>query len=197
VYVFTNQFGCIKTATQTILVHPIHSVEITLAPNTGVAPGAPVMVIATVSPADNYLYAWNKNNAAIVTSPINTDRILIQANDAGNYKVTVTAPTGCVVSSTSIFTASSVIPTKLFVFPNPSTGLFNVSYNNGAANLAARTLIVYDLLGQKIFTKQYDVNVPFGNMQVDLHNKAAGTYAIELLDSNGKQLGITKIVKNN
>jgi Secretion system C-terminal sorting domain len=196
VYTYTNIYGCVNSATQTILLHPIHTVEITLAPNTGVSPGSPVTAIATVSPVDNYTYAWSKNNASIITSPTNTDRILIQANDAGNYKVTVTAPTGCVVTSANIFTPSNVVPTSLFVFPNPSTGLFNVSYNNGGSNLTARTLNVYDALGQKIYTKRYDVNVPFGNMQVDLRNKAAGMFTIELLDSNGKQLGINRVIKN-
>jgi PKD-like domain/Secretion system C-terminal sorting domain len=195
IYTYTNIYGCVNTASQTILVHPIHNVEITVAPNTGLAPGSPATINATVSPSDNYTYIWSKNNATITSSPINTDRIVVLANDAGTYSVRVIAPTGCSVTSASVFTTSSAVPTTLFVFPNPSSGLFNVAYNNGAANLTKRTLNVYTALGQKVYSKQYDVNVPFGNMQVDLINKAAGVYVIELVDSNGIILGSARIVK--
>jgi Secretion system C-terminal sorting domain/Ig-like domain CHU_C associated len=193
IYVFTNQFGCVKSATQTILVHPIHTVEISVAPNSGVATGSPATVIATVSPVDNYTYAWSKENV-LIPAP-NANRITVLANDAGNYKVTVTAPTGCVVVSSSAFTPSANVPQTLFIFPNPNTGIFNVAYNNGAANLTARTLNVYDALGQRIFSQNYAVNVPFGNMKVDISKYAKGIYYVELKDANGKKLGSAAVQK--
>jgi large repetitive protein len=193
VYVYTNIYGCVNSATQTILVHPIHTVEITVAPNSGVAPGSPVTVIATVSPVDNYTYAWSKNNA-LIPAP-NADRIVVLANDAGNYKVTVTAPTGCVVVSSSAFTPSANVPQTLFIFPNPNSGIFNVAYNNGAANLGARTLNVYDALGQNIFSESYSVNVPYGNMKVDISKHAKGHYYVVLRDSNGQILGSAAVEK--
>ncbi len=191
-YQFTNSFGCVRSATQQIQVYPIHTVEITLAPNTGVRPGVPVTVIATVSPVDNYTYTWTKNNVLIPSTT--TDRITVLGNDAGNYKVTVTAPTGCVVVSDNAFT-SSAISSQLFIFPNPNTGLFNVSYNNGDANLTARTLSVYDERGAKVFSKGYSVNVPYGNMVVDIRNKARGQYYVLLIDSNGKKLASATVQK--
>jgi hypothetical protein len=192
VYQFTNSFGCVRNATQQIQVYPIHTVEITLAPNTGVRPGVPVTVIATVSPVDNYTYTWTKNNVLIPSTT--TDRITVLGNDAGNYKVTVTAPTGCVVVSDNAFT-SSAISSQLFIFPNPNTGLFNVSYNNGDANLTARTLSVYDERGAKVFSKSYSVNVPYGNMVVDIRSRARGQYYVILIDSNGKKLASATVQK--
>jgi large repetitive protein len=193
VYVYTNIYGCVNRATQTILVHPIHTVEITVAPNSGVAPGSPVTVIATVSPVDNYTYAWSKNNV-LVPLP-NADRIVVLANDAGNYSVRVTAPTGCVVVSSSAFTASANVPQTLFIFPNPSSGIFNVAYNNGGANLTARTLNVYDGKGAVVFSRSYSVNVPFGNMRVDISQHAKGQYYVVLTDSNGQKLASATVQK--
>jgi Secretion system C-terminal sorting domain/HYR domain len=193
VYVYTNIYGCVNSATQTILVHPIHAVEITVAPNTGLAPGAPATVIATVSPVDNYTYIWSKNNVVISTP--NVDRITVLANDAGNYSVRVTAPTGCVVVSSSVFTASANVPQTLFIFPNPNSGIFNVSYNNGGANLTARTLNVYDGKGAIVFSRSYSVNVPFGNMRVDISQHAKGQYYVVLTDSNGKKLASAAVQK--
>ncbi|MEQ1638974.1 MAG: T9SS type A sorting domain-containing protein [Methylococcales bacterium] len=193
VYIYTNQFGCVNRATQTILVHPIHTVEITVAPNSGVTPSAPLTVIATVSPVDNYSYVWRRNGTIVPGA--NGDRITVLANDAGNYIVTVTAPTGCVVVSSSAFTPSATIPQTLFIFPNPSTGIFNVSYNNGGSNLTARTLNVYDSKGAKVFSESYSLNVPFGNMKVDISKYAKGLYYVVLNDSNGKKLASAAVEK--
>jgi hypothetical protein len=193
-YVYTNIYGCVNRATQTILVHPVHTVEITAAPSTGGFPGAPVVVFATVSPAGNYNYAWSKDNA-LVPAP-NASNITVQPNDAGNYKVAVTsATTGCIVVSGTAFTASAVVPQKLFVFPNPSTGVFNVAYNNGTNASTARILQVFDSKGAKVFSQSYAVNVPFGNMKVDITNAARGLYFVVLIDSAGKVLATAKVDK--
>jgi hypothetical protein len=193
-YVYSNIYGCVNRATQTILVNPIHVVEITASPSTGGLPGAPVVVFATVSPAGNYSYAWSKDNA-LVPAP-NASNITVQPNDAGNYKVAVTsATTGCVVVSGTAFTASAVVPQKLFVFPNPSTGVFNVAYNNGTTASTARTLQVFNSNGAKVFSQSYSVNVPFGNMKVDITNAARGLYFVVLTDSNGKVLATAKVDK--
>ncbi|WP_379709922.1 T9SS type A sorting domain-containing protein [Ferruginibacter yonginensis] len=194
-YQFTNQFGCVNSTSRTILVYPIHTVEITLAPNTGLAPGASATIAATVSPVDNYTYVWKKNNVVVPTAPT-ANSIVVLANDAGNYTVEVTAPTGCVVVSSSVFTPSLVIPQRLFIFPNPTNnGIFNVSYNNGGSNLTNRTLNVYDSRGARVFTKSYSINVPFGNMQVDISKYARGTYHVILTGSDGKQLGSASVIK--
>jgi subtilisin-like proprotein convertase family protein len=192
VYQFTTTAGCVNSATRTILVHPTHVIVITVAPNTGVRPGLNATVIATVSPVDNYTYQWVKNSNINLSAT--GDRVDVLANDAGNYKVTVTAPTGCVVESENAFTASA-ISNQLYVFPNPNTGLFNVSYNDGGANLLGRTLSVYDARGSKVFAQTYTVNVPLGNMVVDIRNKARGKYYAVLRDSNGKRLATATVEK--
>jgi hypothetical protein len=194
VYVYTNVFGCVNSATQTILVHPIHSVVITAAPNRSISPYNPISIMATVSPVDNYTYVWSKNGT--VVSGANVDRITVLANDAGTYAVSVTAPTGCVVVSSSVFTPSAIIPQTLFVFPNPNKGIFNVSYNNGVQNpVAPRTLLVYDSKGAKVFSQNYTVNVPFGNMKVDISKYANGIYYVVLNDSNGNKLASAVVEK--
>ncbi len=192
VYQFTTTAGCVNTATQTINVYPLHVVVITVAPNAGLKPGMPATVIATVSPADNYTYQWVKNGNINLAST--ADRIVVQASEAGNYKVIVTAPTGCVVTSDNAFT-TSMTSEQLFIFPNPNSGLFNVSYNNGGANLTARTLTVYDAKGAIVFTQSYSVNVPYGNMVVDIRSKAKGQYYVALRDSNNKKLATATIQK--
>jgi hypothetical protein len=177
-------------ASVTINVGTQPVVEITVAPATAITPAAPVTIIATVSPAGNYNYLWTKNSSINLTT--NADRIIVFANETGNYKVKVTAASGCNATSTNAFVASAASNT-LFISPNPNKGIFNVSFNNGAANLLSRTLNVYDSKGARVFTQTYNNNVPFSFMKVDISSKSKGTYFVELRDATGKKLASGKV----
>ncbi len=177
-------------ANVTVAVAPQPIVEITVSPNTGITPATPVTIIATVSPVDNYTYTWTKNNN--ITLPNIPDRILVSANDAGNYVVKVTAPSGCISTSASAF-VSSAISNTLFITANPNRGIFNVSFNNGLANLNGRTINIFDAKGAKVFTQTYNNNVPYSNMKVDMNGNAKGTYYVVLIDASGKELATGKV----
>jgi Bacterial Ig-like domain/Ig-like domain CHU_C associated/Secretion system C-terminal sorting domain len=183
---------CNTTSCQsiTVVVAPQPVVEISISPNTGVTPAAPVTIMATVSPAATYSYLWTKNNTTNLST--NVDRIIVSADEAGNYKVKVTAPSGCTTTSTNAFLASAASKT-LFISANPNRGIFNVSYNNAAANLIARTLNVYDSKGAKVFTQSYNNNVPYSYMKVDISNEGKGIYFVELRDAAGKKLADGKV----
>jgi Bacterial Ig-like domain/Ig-like domain CHU_C associated/Secretion system C-terminal sorting domain len=180
-------------ASVTVNVTPPVVVTTSLSPSTGVTPATPVKIIATVTPTDNYTYSWTKNGATLITSPISTNNILVYASDAGEYKVSVTSPSGCTASSANFTIASSATQNTLFVYPNPSTGLFNVSFNNGVANLTGRTLSVFDSKGARVFYQTYSVNVPYGNMQVDLRKHEKGLYHLILNDSNGVPMATSSV----
>jgi Ig-like domain CHU_C associated/Secretion system C-terminal sorting domain len=184
---------CNNTTCQsvTVTVAPKPVVEITIAPPGGVTPAAPVTIIATVSPPDNYTYTWTKNNT--INLNINRDRIVVTANEAGDYNVKVTAPSGCTSTSVNAF-VNSANSTTLFIFPNPNNGLFNVSYNNGAANLNGRSINIYDSKAARVYTQTYNNVVPFSNMKVDMRGYASGTYYLVLRDVNGKELGTGKVL---
>ncbi len=193
-YVYTNSFGCTNTASQNITILPTPTVELQFSPSIGLSPSMPMTIIAKVTPLGNYTFTWSKNNVLLPTQ-IN-DRITILANEAGNYSVTVTdAITGCVASSSSIYTQSAIIKDSIFILPNPSNGIFNVSYNNGAANLGGRVINVYDGKGARIFTNRYFLNVPYGNMKVDISQHPSEVYFLALFDSKGKLLASAKIRK--
>jgi hypothetical protein len=184
--------ACNTTTCQSVTVNvaPQPVVEIAVAPSTGVLPTAPVTIIATVSPVGNYSYIWTKNSSINLTT--NADRIIVTADETGNYKVKVTAASGCNATSANAFVSSGA-SNALFIVPNPNRGVFKVSYNNGAANLLGRTLNIYDAKGARVFTQNYNNNVPFSNMKVDISNKGKGVYFVELRDATGKKLATGKV----
>ena len=193
-YFVRLESGCSTTTcvSVTVTVAPMPAIATAINPTTGFSPYTPAVIKATVTPTDNYTYTWSKNNAIISTTPVNTNAITVYANDAGTYKVTVVSPIGCSSTSSNIITPS-LNSNTLFIFPNPSSGLFNVAFNNGVANLNGRTLNVYDAKGARVFTKTYSLNVPFENMKVDLRKNAKGIYIVELVDGNGKFLASSRV----
>jgi endonuclease/exonuclease/phosphatase family metal-dependent hydrolase len=179
--------SCNVTSCQSVTVTLTSQVTVSLAitPAGGITPFTPATITASVMPAGNYSYQWTKNN--ITDLSVNADKITVRASDAGNYKVKVTSAGGCVVTTPNIFVASAA-SSMLFISPNPNNGIFNVSFNNGNANLNGRTVNVFDSKGAKVFSKSFTNNVPFGNMTVDLRKYAAGIYFVTLNDSTGERI---------
>jgi endonuclease/exonuclease/phosphatase family metal-dependent hydrolase len=177
--------GNTTCASVTVNVAPAPVVTLTQLPTTGLLPGSPVTITASVTPPAAYTYTWVKNNTINIAN--NTNSLLVNAIDAGNYAVTATAPSGCTVSSPSILVRSATSNT-LYISANPNRGNFNVSFNNGEPNLNGRILSIYDSKGARVYTKTFSVNVPFGNMNIDLTSKGKGVYYIILHDGGGKKL---------
>ncbi|MEQ1553509.1 MAG: choice-of-anchor J domain-containing protein [Ferruginibacter sp.] len=183
---------CNTTICQSVTVNvaPQPIVEITVAPNAAVAPNAPATIVATVSPAGNYTYLWTKNNT--INLPTNADRINVTASEVGNYKVKVTAISGCTFTTNNV-QISSKTSNHLFISTNPNNGVFNVSYYNGITNTSPLTLNIYDAKGAKIFTQAYFANVPFENMKVNISNKVKGIYFVKLIDATGNEIADGKV----
>ena len=58
------------------------------------------------------------------------------------------------------------------IYPNPSNGIFNVSYNK---NIGTVEVIIINLKGKIIYQENYNSN----NCVIDLSSKAKGAYLIK------------------
>ncbi len=76
----------------------------------------------------------------------------------------------------------------LSIFPNPTRGIITV--NTG--DVEAGTVIIKDVLGRVIFVQNFNQN----QFSVDLNNgQADGTYFVTLLNENGDQITVAKVIK--
>lgn len=75
------------------------------------------------------------------------------------------------------------------VWPNPNTGVFNVSFVSSASKNV--NLIVYDVSGRLVFYKSYTSSSVF-NERVNLENFASGLYVLEV--NSGMSKTIQKIL---
>jgi PKD repeat protein len=78
-----------------------------------------------------------------------------------------------------------LISNSLEVYPNPSTGVFNLTVSNPGAGTAIVT--ISDLNGRKLFTKQQYVNADSNTFRIDLSEYSSGIYLLNVL-INGSSL---------
>lgn len=68
----------------------------------------------------------------------------------------------------------------VIIYPVPSTGVFNIDFKNDI-----KTIKVYDLLGQTVYSEVVNNNAVATSKQIDLSNLSNGNYVISLSNQNG------------
>jgi hypothetical protein len=174
-------------ASVTVTVAPAPSVVLTVAPSTAVTPAAPVTITATVSPVGNYVYQWYRNNAPVSGGA--SGILQVSANEAGTYKVIVSAVGGCAVTSSDVVITETAT-TRLFIAPNPNHGIFTVNYSSTFL-YAASMLNVYDSKGAVVYSKTFTAGTV--NTSINISQHAKGIYVVVLKDANGKKLAQEEI----
>lgn len=189
----TSASGCNATsANTTVTVNAKPTVNIAAAPFTKLFPGLSTTLTASVSPTGTYNYTWSKNGTPVNVSG-NNSPLNVTLDNLGSYTMTVTnnSVPPCTNTSAALVIADSVT-TKLFVYPNPTDGAFQVRYYT--ATIGAHTVSVYDAKGALVFTKAYPVINTYQQLDVDLKKHGSGVYQVVLHDKNGKKLAAKQVV---
>jgi hypothetical protein len=191
--------GTCGTATSnsvTVRVGSNPSVVLTPAPVSTTNPSRPTELYTTISPAGNYSFAWYRNGIllpAYSSSPVFTDIL----DEFGTYKVIITdIATGCTAASNTI-TINDIAAerNRLFIYPNPTGGIVQLSYYSDDAATQTRMLNLYDSKGSRVMAKTFITAGRYGRMNIDLSQFANGVYHAELRDASGKKLASESIIK--
>ena len=174
------------TSAATLTVNPLPVIVINAAPYQALYPGITTTITAAVSPNAAATYQWYKDGVAIPGATAAT--IVVDVDNVGDYSVTVNDVNGCSSSSSSL-TIANAPNDILFIYPSPNTGQFQVRYYNTPGNTSnIRNLTIFDSKGARVYSKTYDVNVPYTKMDVNMSNYSKGIYHVELSDRNGNRL---------
>ena len=92
------------------------------------------------------------------------------------------------VSATSILSVNEVLSNKFVVYPNPTTGLINVSNSD---NIRLNKITVTDLNGRVVKSNNYD---NLSDTQLNVSDLSAGMYLLTISSDQGT--AVKKIVKN-
>ena len=179
--------GIITTDAVTLTVNPVPAVTVNSNSITALFPGLTTTLSGTVVPSPAASYQWYLNGSAIPGATSET--YTVNSQHLGTYTFTATAANGCVGSSTNSITIRDSANGKLFIFPNPNRGQFNVAYyGETTPYTGAATLTIFDAKGSRVFVNTYVINAPYQAMPVDLKKQGKGIYFVELSDKNGKRI---------
>jgi hypothetical protein len=172
-------------------------VVLTAAPVANFNPYTNGGLYTTVSPVGNYTYQWKRNNNLLTNTGTFITRTNGLLDEFGSYIVTVTdVATGCAGVSNAVSVAD--IPgenSRLFVSPNPTTGITRVSFFSNSTSAQAYSVIVYDGKGRKVLTKDVTLTGRYGSATIDLSGYAKDTYIVVLRDAAGKRVATEKLIK--
>jgi hypothetical protein len=188
----TNANGCVSDPSVAIpvTVNPQPVVNISAAPYTRLLPGLKTTLTANVSPAATYSYVWLKNGNVVPGASGNS--ILINLDQLGSYAVRVTNSGNCSTTSALVNIADSA-SNRLFIMPNPSTGVFDVIYYSSTAT-NTHTLRIFDTKGSLVYSNAYPISGAYQRMKVDMRAAGSGTYIVALFDNTGKRVASRKVL---
>jgi len=182
--------GSVNSNPAVLTVFALPTVGLTASPYTSLFPGLRTLLTASSSP-NGASYLWTLNGGAISTATGSSWQVDVDGQ--GVYAVRVTDVNGC-VNTTNTVTIGDSVSKKLFIYPSPNNGQFQVRYYSVKGNQLARSLTVFDSKGSKVYSALIPINRPYGRMDVDLRNIGAGIYTVELSDANGKRINTGSVV---
>ena len=184
--------GAVTSNVVSLTVNALPVAVLTAAAYTNITPYIRTTLYTTVSPAGSYSYQWYRDGV-LVPALNDKDKFAVTVDDFGSYDVIVTDNvTGCASGLSNKATVDYLSSTELFIYPNPSSGSFQVRYFSSTTT--ARTLNIYDSKGARVYTKSYPISTPYTRMDVNMDNAASDIYLVELKDASGKRIATGKVV---
>lgn len=169
--------GSLTSSAAILTVNPLPIVTIS-ASDVSLTPGQTTTITATSNPAATS-YAWTLNGAAI-TGTTNTQTAGI--DQLGDYQATATDVNGC-VNKSNVLTIDAEASDKLWIYPNPTSGKFQVRLYYASAVSEKRVITIYNLQGQSVMSKEFNLvqSTPaYLEMDFDLSHVGRGTYVVKV-----------------
>ena len=175
----------VTSAAAKLTVTPLPVITIA-APITQLVPGRTTTITATSNPGPltPASFSWTLNGVAVAGATSST--IGVDIDKIGVYRATVTDINGCVATSTAL-TIGTEASDKLWIYPNPTDGVFQVRLFQATDAYTRREVSVWNSNGQLITKKSFDFvrgMSPYYSMNFDLSKAAPGTYLVKVTEKN-------------
>jgi hypothetical protein len=168
--------GSVNSTAAILTVNPLPVVTISTAPLNVIKPGVNTFISAGSVPAA-VNYSWMLNGSVIPGA--NSHAITVNAGSVGGYQVVVTDINGCQNTSSAV-TITAEPSDRFWIYPNPSTGKFQVRlYSPWLWDI--RTITIYNAQGAMVLRKEFTINTRYDQMDFDLSWFAPGVYNIHLV----------------
>ena len=192
----TAPCGAVNSAAITLTVSAKPTVTLTASPYYKLLPGYSTTLTASssITPASNAAYVWYWNNVVI---PNTGTTYVVNVNNLGDYKVTVTDISNSCTNTSAAITISDSASDKLFIWPSPTpNGIFTVAYYNPGGNATLQDIVIYDSKGGKVYAyKDFPVSQAYQLLKVDMSRNAAGVYFVVLKVKDGTKKTGTVVIR--
>jgi PKD repeat protein len=189
----TSNNGCKDSTTRDVRVDPSPTAILAISPYRSIHPGLLTTISANVTPSGNYKYTWYRDNQLVPTETTAIVDSIGYRLWSGSYKMTVENPSPllpCAYSTTNLMVGDSV-SAKLFIYPNPSNGLFRVTYYS-PTNTRYQVLVM-DTKGAVLYRKPHEVTNRYQLIDINLIGTSRGMYILQIQDPTGRQLAAGKL----
>ncbi|MBK6938236.1 MAG: choice-of-anchor J domain-containing protein [Chitinophagaceae bacterium] len=169
-----------STSIGTLTVNPLPVASLTASDLT-ITPGQTTTITASSNPAASS-YSWAYNGTALSTTG---NSVIAGIDQIGTYTVTATTAAGCASSAPATITIGAEATDKLWIYPNPNQGSFQVRLYYVGIPTEKRVVNLYDASGKLVASREFDLNnnaSPYLRMDFNLGNDARGTYVVKVVD---------------
>lgn len=200
-----NQYRCLlsnatcpaqaASAAATLTVRQQPSVSLSASPLTGLLPGQVTTLTATPSAptGGTYSYTWSLNGSSV---SVTGNSLQVDITQVGSYQTTVREswPGGLVcAASSSVVNITALVSDKLFIFPSPNDGNFQISYYNAGGVNTQRRIIICDSKGSLVFDRKFAIAGSYTLIPINLERGSRGIYYVVVGDATGKRLAEGKV----
>ncbi len=182
----------LNTVSALLTVNAQPTVTLSASPYTKLLPGRTTVITASVNPAVPFTAVWTWNGNAI--TPVG-NTYTADVNHLGTY--TVVATIGSCTSVPGTIVIGDSASSKLWIYPNPSTGVFWVSYyvpGASSSNATTQNLTIYGSDGRLVYSKKLTIIQPYQLEQVDMRRNGDDVYYVVLRDASGKKIKTGQVV---
>jgi hypothetical protein len=99
---------------------------------------------------------------------------------------------GCFATSVPSVIGNDAI--KLYIYPNPGQGQFQLRYFNTLGAGKKHMIRIYDAKGSMVFEKEINVRMPYYQDQIDIRSKGPGVYTVEIVNASKNRVAAERIV---
>ena len=184
-----------STATLTVRLQP--TISLAAQPLTGLLPGQQTVLTATPNPmmstGGTSSYVWTLNGSPITVSG---NSLTVGITQVGNYQASVRESwTGGLVCSanSSVVNITALVSDKLFIFPSPNDGNFQVSYYNASGTSTDRRILIYDSKGSLVYDRKFAINGAYTLIPINLERGSRGIYYVVVGSASGVKLAEGKV----
>lgn len=184
---------CAATVTSNAVKLTVNALPvITIAsPITQLVPGRATTISATTTPGPLTPASFSWTRDAVAVAGATTSTLAVDIDKIGTYRATVTDVNGCVGTSNNLVIGTEASD-RLWLYPNPTDGLFQVRLYFPNFNVSERREVsVWNANGQMVARKSLDFvrgMSPYSQVNFDLTGVAPGTYLVKVTDKSTSRI---------